>query len=32
MKEKKETGGLSNSDLIQPGENQELNANNLINT
>ena len=32
MKEKKETGGLTNSDLIQPGENQELNTNNLINT
>ena len=31
MKEKKETGGLSNEDILQPGE-QELDVNNLIDT
>ena len=32
MREKKELGGLDNKDIIQPGDPQELNANNLINT
>ena len=32
MKETKQTGGLENEELIQPGDGQELNTNNLINT
>ena len=32
MKNKKETGGLTTDDLIQPGEEQTLDANNLIDT